>query len=62
MICQVLKSIIQRLTQEFLSGNFFVYKTKHKMSGIAFDQGYEQNSDIVKGFGGATGLTENKYR
>ena len=34
-------------------------KTHSKFSCIPIDQGYEQNNELVKGSGGAVGLTEN---
>ena len=43
---------------EFLSGSFVVHKTKRLFSSIALDHAHEQVSAIVKGKGGAVGLTE----
>jgi len=34
-------------------------KTRNKFSCIPIDQGHEQNSELVKGSGGAVGITEN---
>ena len=34
-------------------------KTHNKFSCIPIDQAHEQNNDLVKGSGGAVGLTEN---
>jgi hypothetical protein len=44
---------------EFDKGNFTVRKTDNKFSNIAIDQAHEQNNAIVKGDGGAIGLTED---
>ena len=44
---------------EFKSGNFVVHKTRNKFSAMALDQCHEQNNAIVKGSGGAIGLTGN---
>ena len=43
----------------FLEGKFVVQKTTRRFSAIATDQAHEQNNAIVKGDGGAVGLTEN---
>ncbi|KAG7166091.1 hypothetical protein Hamer_G019871 [Homarus americanus] len=47
------------LYAEFCAGNFVVYKSKHCFSAIPIDQTHEQNNVLVKGSGGAVGLTEN---
>ncbi len=44
---------------EFKSGKFVVHKTRNKFSAMALDQCHEQNNAMVKGFGGAIGLTGN---
>ena len=44
---------------EFKKGNFVVKKTQHAFSEISFDHAHEQNNKLVKGDGGAIGLTEN---
>ena len=44
---------------EFNSGRFVVHKTNNKFSAMAIDQCHEQNNDVVKGCGGAIGLTGN---
>jgi hypothetical protein len=44
---------------EFKSGNFVVHKTTKKFSAMALDQCHEQNNAMVKGSGGAIGLTGN---
>ena len=40
-------------------GNFTVRKTTRDFSALAIDQAHEQNNALVKGDGGAVGLTEN---
>ena len=45
--------------QEFNKGNFVVFKSKKKFSAMAIDQAHEQNNALVKGDGGAVGLTES---
>ena len=47
------------LYAEFMKGNFTVKKSKHAFSAIAVDHAHEQNNALVKGDGGAVGLTEN---
>ena len=44
---------------EFKSGKFVVHKTSNKFSGMAIDLCHEQNNAVVKGLGGAIGLTGN---
>ena len=44
---------------EFMSGNVVVRKTTNKLSAMAIDQAHEQNNAMVKGSGGAIGLTGN---
>lgn len=48
-----------QLYSEFCTGNFVTYKINHYFSAIALDQAHEQNNLLVKGSGGAVGLTEN---
>lgn len=43
----------------FASGGFVVQKTKNKFSAIPLDQAHEQCNALVKGDGGAVGLTSN---
>lgn len=45
--------------QQFKSGTFVVHKTKHPFSAIALDHAHEQVNAMVKGDGGAVGLTES---
>ena len=44
---------------EFVRRNFVVQKTQHVFSLIALDHNHEQENEIIKGDGGAVGLTEN---
>ncbi|XP_041473700.1 uncharacterized protein LOC121422610 [Lytechinus variegatus] len=44
---------------EFRSGKFVVHKTRNNFSAMAIDQYHEQNNALVKGCGGAIGLTGN---
>ena len=44
---------------EFKAGKFFIFKTSNKFSAMAIDQCHEQNDALVKGSGGAIGLTGN---
>ena len=43
----------------FDNGNFVVCKTGKAFSAIPIDQAHEQNNALIKGDGGAVGLTEN---
>ena len=45
--------------KEFKEKTFVVSKTVRKFSSIPIDHAHEQNNKIVKGDGGAVGLTEN---
>ena len=40
-------------------GHWVVHKTKNRFSAMPIDQAHEQNNAIVKGSGGAVGLTQN---
>ena len=44
---------------EFDAGNFTVRKTKNVFSCIPIDQAHEQNNALIKGDGGAVGVTDN---
>ena len=44
---------------QFQNNGFVVQKTSRRFSSIAVDQAHEQNNALVKGDGGAVGLTEN---
>ena len=54
-----LEKEIPSLAAEFQSGHFVVQKSHRAFSSIAIDQAHEQNNKIIKGDGGAVGLTEN---
>ena len=47
------------MAQEFKNGHFAVHKTEKTFSAIAIDQAHDQNNKIIKGDGGAIGLTED---
>ncbi|EDO29289.1 predicted protein [Nematostella vectensis] len=47
------------VARAFREGLFAVTKTSRRFSAIAIDQAQEQNNALVKGDGGAVGLTEN---
>lgn len=47
------------VASEFLKGYFTVHKSERVFSAIAIDQAHEQNNKIIKGDGGAVGLTED---
>ena len=44
---------------EFMKGHFAVQKTNKVFSAISIDQCHEQMNKLVKGDGGAVGLTED---
>ena len=54
-----LNQIHPNIAAEFRKGKFVVNKTSHAFSSIAIDQAHEQHNAIVKGEGGAIGLTQN---
>ena len=55
-----MKSLPETINNEFeKSGHWVLSKTTNKFSTIPFDQAHEQENKIVKGSGGAVGLTEN---
>lgn len=45
--------------REFEAGKSTFHMTEHAFSAMPLDQGHEQNNEMVKGGGGAIGLTEN---
>ena len=47
------------VAREFRPGNFTVRKMKNMFSSIPIDQAHEQNNALIKGDGGAVGLTDN---
>ena len=48
------------IVKEFNDGKFVVHKTPRVFSDIAIDQAHEQNNALIKGDGGAVGLTDNR--
>ena len=44
-----------------MNGNFFVQKTNNVFSAISIDQCHEQMNKLIKGEGGAVGLTEDPH-
>ncbi|VDI69861.1 Hypothetical predicted protein [Mytilus galloprovincialis] len=55
----VLPDVAPTVAKEFDDGRFVVRKSHKRFSSIAIDQAHEQNNKLVKGDGGAIGLTEN---
>ena len=47
------------VAKQFNEGNFTVRKTSRVFSAIAIDHAHEQNNALIKGDGGAVGLTDN---
>ena len=47
------------IATQFAEGKFVVHITQHTFSAIALDHAHEQNNKLIKGDGGAVGLTEN---
>jgi hypothetical protein len=45
--------------KQFMDGHFVVQKTQNVFSAMALDQCHEQVNELIKGDGGAIGLTEN---
>ena len=55
-----MRSLPTSIKDEFeKQGHWVLFKTKNKFSAIPFDQAHELETKIVKGSGGAVGLTEN---
>ena len=55
-----MKSLPATVRDEFeKDGHWVLSKTMNTFSAIPFDQAHEQENKIVKGSGGAVGLTEN---
>ena len=49
-----------QVAQEFQNGNFFVvHKSSRQFSAMAIDQAHEQANAVIKGDGGAIGVTED---
>ena len=49
----------ENIYEKFVNGGFTVRKTQKAFSAMAIDQAHEQNNSLVKGEGGAVGLTES---
>ena len=49
-------SIYEELNEH---GNWVVNKTTNRFSSLPIDQAHERNNELVKGSGGAVGLTES---
>ena len=47
------------VASEFHKGNCVIHKSRRDLSGMAIDQAHEQNNAVIKGDGGAIGLTED---
>ena len=47
------------VASEFHKGNFVIHKSRRDFSAMAIDQAHDQNNSIIKGDGGAIGLTED---
>ena len=45
--------------QQFERGNFVLHESPREFSGVALDQAHEHNNALVKGDGGAIGITEH---
>jgi len=56
---ECLETEIQATSAEFKNGDFAVNKTNRAFSSLPIGQAHEQNDKIVKGDGGAIGLTES---
>ena len=56
---ECLETEISAIAAEFKNGNFVVNKTNRAFSSLPIDQAHEQHNKIVKGDGGAIGLTES---
>jgi len=54
-----LDQMVPHVALEFKKGLFTVNKSLKRFLSIAIDQAHEQNNAMVKGEGGAVGLTEN---
>jgi len=54
-----LNDVAPDVASQFKQGRFVVNKTSKNFSSIPIDHAYEQNNALVKGEGGAVGLTEN---
>ncbi|KAK4304447.1 hypothetical protein Pmani_023602 [Petrolisthes manimaculis] len=48
-----------QIKSEFSKGNFVVHKSKRRFSALAIDQAHEHANAVIKGEGGAIGITED---
>ena len=48
------------VAREFHKGNFVIHKSRREFSALVIDQAHEHNNAVIKGDGGATGLTEDE--
>lgn len=51
--------IVEYIFQDFQEGRFVLQKSERPFSKLALDHAHEQNNALVKGDGGAVGLTDN---
>jgi len=56
---ECLEKEISATSAEFKNGNFVLDKTNDAFSSLLIGQAHEQKSKIIKGDGGAIGLTES---
>ena len=54
-----LKETHPQIRTEFLKGNFVVHKSSREFSALAIDQAHEHANAVIKGEGGAIGVTED---
>ncbi|KAG1683216.1 hypothetical protein GQR58_010142 [Nymphon striatum] len=54
-----MENLPQSVLNEFMEGHWVIPKSSKRFSTIPIDQAHEQNKELVKGSGGAVGLTEN---
>ena len=54
-----LENVHPDVFRQFSSGNFVVHKTDRPFSAIGVDHAHEQANALVKGDGGAIGITED---
>ena len=55
-----MKSLPKQIRDDFENlHNWVISKSTHRYSAIPIDQAHEQENKVVKGSGGAVGLTEN---
>ena len=55
----VFRAAATRHSQRASQRNFVVHKSRRDFSALAIDQAHEQNNAVIKGDGGAIGLTED---